>query len=46
MIVLVLLALIPLFLIGGGALMALCGKLFKDHAEAEHAGSEFLDTNW
>lgn len=44
-IILVLLALVPAFLVGGGVLMALTGKLFKDHAEATHAGSELIDTN-
>ena len=41
-----LVALIPLFLIGGGVLMAVCGKLFKDHAEATHEGSELIETNF
>ena len=45
-VILVLLALIPAFLIGGGVLMALTGKLFKDHAEDKHASSELIDTNY
>jgi hypothetical protein len=46
LIIVVLLALIPMFLIGGGILMAICGKLFKDHAEATHEGSELIETNY
>jgi len=44
-IVLVLLALIPLFLVGGGILMALTGHLFVTNAEKAHEGSELLETN-
>ena len=40
------LALIPMFLIGGGVLMAVTGKLFKDDAEKRHEGSELLETNY
>jgi hypothetical protein len=46
LIIVAMLALIPMFLIGGGILMALTGKLFKDHAEETHAGSELIDTNY
>jgi hypothetical protein len=45
-ILVVLLLLIPMFLIGGGVLMALTGKLFKDHAEATHPDSELIETNY
>ncbi len=40
-----LLALIPVFLVGGGILMAVTGHLFVTNAEAAHEGSELLDTN-
>jgi len=42
---LALVALIPAFLIGGGALMAIAGHLFVTNAEANHQGSELIDTN-
>jgi hypothetical protein len=40
-----LVALIPVFLVGGGILMALTGHLFVTSAEATHEGSELIDTN-
>ena len=43
--ILVLLALIPVFLVGGGILMAIVGHLFVGEAEANHEGSELIDTN-
>jgi len=45
LVLLALVALIPVFLIGGGALMALAGHLFVTNAEATHQGSELIDTN-
>ena len=45
LIILAMLALVPMFLIGGGVLMAVAGWLFKDHAERTHEGSELLETN-
>ncbi len=44
-IVLVCLAMIPTFLIGGGFLMAIAGHLFTKDAEARHEGSELIETN-
>ena len=44
-IILVLLALIPVFLVGTGILMAITGQLFVTNAEKAHEGSELLDTN-
>jgi hypothetical protein len=46
LILVALVALIPMFLIGGGVLMALCGHLFTKHAESTHEGSELIDTNY
>ena len=43
--ILVLLALVPAFLVGGGILMAVVGHLFVGEAEANHEGSELIDTN-
>ncbi len=45
LVVLALVALIPAFLVGGGALVALAGHLLVTNAEAEHEGSELIDTN-
>lgn len=45
LVIVALLALIPVFLVGGGILMAVTGHLFVKHAEAVHEGSELLDTN-
>ena len=45
LVILVLLALIPAFLVGGGILMAITGHLFVVEAEAKHEGSELIDTN-
>ena len=45
LVVLALVALIPVFLVGGGALMALAGHLFVTDAEQRHEGSELIDTN-
>ena len=45
LVIVALLALIPLFLVGGGILMALAGHLFVKNAEATHEGSELIDTN-
>jgi len=45
LVLLALVALIPAFLIGGGALMALTGHLFVTNAEVTHEGSELIDTN-
>lgn len=45
LVVLALLALIPMFLVGGGILMAVCGHLFVKDAEAAHVGSELIETN-
>ena len=45
LIVVAMLAMIPAFLIGGGALMALAGELFTRDAARRHKGSELIDTN-
>lgn len=45
LVILALLALIPAFLVGAGILMALTGHLFTTNAEAEHEGSELIETN-
>lgn len=45
LIIVVLLALIPAFLVGGGILMAVIGQLFVTEAEATHEGSELVQTN-
>lgn len=45
LVILALLALIPVFLVGGGILMAIHGHLFVRNAEALHEGSELIDTN-
>jgi hypothetical protein len=35
-----------LMLIGGGVISAVLGWVLKTNAEAEHAGSELIDTNY
>lgn len=45
LVILALIVLIPAFLIGGGILMGLTGHLFVANAEANHEGSELIDTN-
>lgn len=45
-VVVALLALIPVFLVVGGLLMALTGQLFVRNAEQLHEGSELIDTNF
>ncbi|MEJ7766062.1 MAG: hypothetical protein WKF86_11250 [Acidimicrobiales bacterium] len=45
LVLLALVALIPAFLIGGAALMALAGHLLVTNAEATHECSELIDTN-
>ena len=45
LVIVALIALIPLFLVGGGVLMAIHGHLWVNHAEATHEGSELIDTN-
>ena len=45
LVIVALIALIPLFLVGGGVLMAIHGHLWVKNAEATHEGSELIDTN-
>lgn len=45
LLVIALLTLIPIFLVGGGLVMALAGHLFVTNAESLHDGSELIDTN-
>jgi hypothetical protein len=45
LVIVALVALIPVFLVGGGILMAMAGHLFVKEAEAAHEGSELIDTN-
>lgn len=45
LVIVALVALIPVFLVGGGVLMAVHGHLWVRNAEATHEGSELIDTN-
>ena len=45
LVILALVALIPVFLVGGGILMAIHGHLWVKNAEALHEGSELIGTN-
>lgn len=44
-VVLLVLVLPPAFLMGGGVISAILGKVAKDDAEARHEGSELVDLN-
>ena len=45
LVILALLALLPVFLVGTGIRRAVAGHLCVTNAEANHAGSELIETN-